>query len=83
MPKWNILPSNFSEVKKIVEKLGLTAEKIDYCPNGSMLYYKDDLGLRDCKFCHQLRYKTKRSNRAKGKEAPYARIHYLPIIPRL
>ena len=52
-PDENSLPSNFFEVKKIVGKLGLTAEKIDCCPNGCMLYYKDDLGLRDCKFYHQ------------------------------
>jgi len=78
----NVLPTNFSEVKKIVGKLGLTAEKIDCCPNGCMLYYKDDLDLHDCKFCHHPRYKTKRAKKEKGKEVPYARIHYLPIIPR-
>ena len=55
--------SKFSGVKKIVGKLGLTAEKIDCCPNGCMLYYKDDLGLRECKLCHHPRYKTKRSNK--------------------
>ena len=38
-PDGNSLPSNFSEVKKIVGKLGLTAEKIDCCPKGCMLYY--------------------------------------------
>ena len=75
----NSLPSNFSEVKKIVGKLGLTTEKIDCCHNGCMLYYyKDDLGLCDCKFYHHPRYKTKRSKKAKGKEVPYARMHYLP-----
>jgi len=82
-PDGNSLPSNFSEVKKIVGKLGLTAEKIDCCPNGCMLHYKNDLGLRDCKFYHHPRYKTKKSKKSKGKEVPYVRMHYLPIIPPL
>jgi len=51
-PDGNVLPSNFSEVKKIVGKLRLTVEKIDCCPNKCILYCKDDLDLRDCKFCH-------------------------------
>jgi len=80
-PDGNILLSNFFEVKKIVGKLRLTNEKIDCCPNGCMLYYKDDLRLRDCNFYHHPRYKTKRSRKAKGKEVPYARMYYLPIIP--
>jgi len=82
-PPRNALPSEFSEVKKIVGKLGLTVEKIDCCPNDCMLYYKDDLGLRECKLCHHPRHKTKRSKKVKGKEVPYARMHYLLIIPRL
>ena len=51
-PDGNRLPSNFSKVKTIMGKLGLTAEKIDCCPNNCMLYHKDDLGLRDYKFYH-------------------------------
>lgn len=66
-PPGNALPSKFSKVKKVVWKLGLTAEKIGYCPNGCMLYYRDDLGLRECKLCHHMRYKTNRSKKVKGK----------------
>ena len=54
-PLGNALPSKFSEVKKIVGKLGLTSEKIDCCPYGCMLFYKDDLGLRECKLFHHPR----------------------------
>ena len=54
-PPRNALPSKFSEVKKIVGKLRFTVEKIVGCPNGCMLYYKDDLGLHECKLCHHPR----------------------------
>ena len=63
----NILPSNFSEVNKIVGKLGLPTEKIDCSPNGCMFYNNDDLGLRDCKFCHHPRYKQKGQRTQRGK----------------
>lgn len=82
-PVDNHVPQKFSNAKKLVKKLGLTMTKIDYCPNVCMLYYKEDSNLETCKFCGQLRRKTRKSSRGKHKDISYARMHYLPLIPRL
>ena len=42
MPKNNTMVSNFYQVKRLVQKLGLSCLKIDCCPNGCMLYYKEN-----------------------------------------
>jgi predicted amino acid-binding ACT domain protein len=79
MPKDNLLVPNNYKAKKLVSKLGMGSEKIDCCIEGCMLYYKDDLLLKECRFCHAPRYKVCKD----GKEVPFQRMHYLPLIPRL
>ena len=56
---------------------------IDCCKNGCMLYYKEDTGLKECKFCGILRFKPKRDGIGKYKDVPESRMFYFPIIPRL
>ena len=80
-PQPNSVPKDFYQAKKLVSKLGLNSKKIDCCLNGCMLYYKYDADLTQCKFCESPRFKPKRS--ANGKDVPYKRMHYLPLIPRL
>lgn len=41
-PPNNLIPTDYYRTKKIVSKLGLTAEKIDCCVNGCMLFYTDE-----------------------------------------
>ena len=62
-------------------KLGLSAERIDYCPIACMLFYKDNVNLVTCKFCEHPRYRS--ASTSKGKGIAYKSMHYLPIIPRL
>ena len=56
---------------------------IDCCKNECMLYYKEDVGLKECKFCGMLRFKPKRDGIGKYKDVPESRMFYFPIIPRL
>ena len=42
MPTGNRVPNDFYHTKKLVSKLRLSRQKIDYCPNSCMLYYKND-----------------------------------------
>ncbi|XP_060210890.1 uncharacterized protein LOC132637885 [Lycium barbarum] len=70
---------NYYKAKTLVSKLGLSSVRIDYCENGCMLYYKDDVGLESCKFCGSNRFKQTRS----GKSVVVKEMHYLPLIPRL
>ncbi|GAU21906.1 hypothetical protein TSUD_34030 [Trifolium subterraneum] len=79
----NLIPSNFRETKKLTVGLGLSKVKIDCCIGGCMLYYKEDINLKECKFCNDSRYKTRCLSRKNSKDVPRKRLHYLPLIPRL
>ena len=82
-PPNNLVPEDFYRTKKIVSKLGLTAEKIDCCPDGCMLYNGEHKNDIECKFCGAPRYKTQKVGRGQYKKVPVKRMHYLPLIPRL
>lgn len=56
-PPDNKIPLNYYQAKKLISGLGLTSQKIDCCVNGCMLYYKADINMTECKFCHEPRYK--------------------------
>lgn len=45
------------KIKKLISKLKLYIEKIDYYINGCMLYYKDDTSLGEYKFYNAPWYK--------------------------
>jgi len=82
-PTPNRLPTSFADVKQRVKELGLDAIEIDCCRNGCMIYYKDDGGLTSCKFCQLDRFMPKKSGPGRYKNVPYAKMHYMPLIPRL
>ena len=64
VPKDNNLPKDFYQTKKKkVKELGLGCEKIHCCPNGCMLYYKDDAERTICKFCGHDKYKVVRNRK--------------------
>jgi hypothetical protein len=69
----SLIPSNFRETKKLVVGLGLSKVKIDCCIGGCMLYYKEDINLKECKFCNEPRYKTWRLCRKNSKDVPRKR----------
>ncbi|XP_025692615.1 uncharacterized protein [Arachis hypogaea] len=82
-PEGSAIPRDYYEAKKLVQKLGLKAIKIDCCSNNCMLYRKDDAALTSCKFCEAPRFKPISDGGCKSKRVPVRRMHYLPLIPRL
>ncbi|CAH9087468.1 unnamed protein product [Cuscuta europaea] len=51
LPRDNTVPRNYYETKKVVAELGLPVVKIDACPKGCMLFWKNDKKLEVCRFC--------------------------------
>lgn len=82
-PEGDKMPKNFYETKKLVAGLGLPYEQIECCINGCILYRKEYAQCTDCKFCNHPRWKPKRGSMGVEKNVPYARMHYLPLTPRL
>ena len=60
MPHDNIMPSDFYDMKKLVDNLGLPVVRIDICNRDCMLHWRDDENVESCKFYRQLRYKINR-----------------------
>jgi len=70
-------------LKGRVKELRLDYETIDCFPKGYMIYYKVDATLSACKFCGSGRYKSMRNPNGRNRPVPCAKMHYLPLIPRL
>ena len=79
LPPEHKVPKDLYQAKKLVRELGLPVEKIHMCPEGCMLYWKDDINAESCKFCGHGRYLT----RSGWKSIPHKVLRYLPITPRL
>jgi len=82
-PSESGIPKNYHQQLRKVRNLGMDVQEIDCCPNGCMLYYKYDAGLSTCKFCGHARQLPKNSNQQGHKDISCAKMHYLPLIPRL
>lgn len=57
LPNNNRMPKKFYQAKKTVAELGLSSMKIECCPKGCMLYYKENAALQSCKICGEERYR--------------------------
>jgi len=71
------------DAKSLVSKLGLEAKRIDYCVDGCMLYYDNDVALTECKFCNKHRYRAKTIGTSNRYPGLVKAMFYLPIILRL
>ena len=71
------------DAKSLVSKLGLEAKRIDYCVDGCMLYYDNDVALTECKFCNKPRYRAKTIGTSNRKPVPVKAMFYFHITPRL
>ncbi|XP_021766229.1 uncharacterized protein LOC110730712 [Chenopodium quinoa] len=79
-PEVNNMTETFYRTRKLIAWLELPHHKIDVCPNGCMLFLKENSDLEKCLTCKVNRYKTSRS---KSKKSPRKVLFYLPIAPRL
>ena len=55
-PNNNDMAGNYYEVKKLFASLELPLRKIDVCPNGYMLFWKERDDLDRCSICDEGRY---------------------------
>jgi len=55
-PDTNDMAGNYYEIKKLLIGLELPYIKIDVCPNGCMLFWKDNEFLETCSICEEGRY---------------------------
>lgn len=58
-------------------------KKNDCCEGGCMLYYKGDIYLTKCKFCHLSRYFPPKGDKGIYKNISRKRMFYLKTIPLL
>src|SRR4051812_18966078 len=88
-PDNNVLPVMNNEAMKVVCPLSLEVRKIHACVNDCMLCDGPDKDLRECRICHQPRYKRKLAkdkNKADDEiktGIPFKVVWYFPLIPRL
>jgi len=79
-PNNNDMVGNYYEIKKLLAGLELPHRKIDVCPNGCMLFWKETEGLDRCSICDEGRYlRTSKE----GRQIPRKQLLYFPIGPRL
>ncbi|CAH9097537.1 unnamed protein product [Cuscuta europaea] len=84
LPRDHNLPDSYYHMKQLMSKLGLPYIEIDACPEGCMLFWKDDEALEFCKFCGGNRYKPVPQSRKKPRNrSALSKLYYLPIAPRL
>ncbi|XP_042988717.1 uncharacterized protein LOC122316252 [Carya illinoinensis] len=86
LPPGASLPKNTYEVKKYMNELGLGYKKILVCPNGCMLFWKDNENLETCVVCGVSKWKQKESmddRSRKGKRSPAKILRWFPLKTRL
>ena len=69
------LPKSFYEMKQYIKVLGLSYEKIHFCPNNCVLFWEDYENLDECPVCNESRWK----NGDKKKKDPCKVLRYFQL----
>jgi len=81
------LPNDTYEAKKFIKDLGLGYEKIPACPNGCMLFWKDNEKLERCTKCGASKWKQTKNggddSSQISKRKPKKVLRWFPLKPRL
>ena len=77
----NKLVDTFYGTKKLLTGLEMPQERIDVCPKGCLLFWKDAAHLEKCEVCHADWYLKKKTLR--GKPIAKKQMIYFPITPSL
>lgn len=78
-PEGDKIMETVNEAKLLVSACTLLHHKIDVCPNGCMLFWKEAAHLQNCDLCKESRYEKN----SKGKPIAKRVLTYFPIAPRL
>jgi len=74
------MTETFYAIKKVPASLEIPHQRIDVCPKGCMLFWKDATHLDICEVCHAQSYRNKT---LKGKLIVKKEMIYFPLTPRL
>lgn len=79
-PNNNDMMGNYYEIKKLFAGLELPHRKMDVCPNGCVLFWKEADGLDRCSICDEGRHlRTSKE----GRQIPRKLLIYFPVGPQL
>ncbi|CAM8999536.1 unnamed protein product [Rhodiola kirilowii] len=79
LPRDNIYPGTYKDVKKVLKNLGLGYETIHACEHGCILYYKEFQDHVICPVCGSPRY----AQRGSKSKVPKKTVKYFPLTRRL
>jgi hypothetical protein len=85
LPKPHKMPKDMYPSRKMMSALDLKYEKIDICPDNSMLFWKEHANEKKCLECGQSRFievVTQDGGKVKM-EVAQKQLRYFPITPRL
>jgi hypothetical protein len=85
LPEGHCLPTSMYETKKILQDLKMNYEKIDCCPNGCLLFWKEFADDKYCSRCGASRYLEVKGPDGQTMQTKVAAniLRYLPFIKRI
>lgn len=79
LPEGHCLPDSFYKLRKPLQCIGLSYEKIHACRYDCVLFYKENKDLDHCPVCNASRWKSSRGQT----KVPVKVLRYFPLTPRL
>ena len=86
LPEGHCLPKTWHECKKIMRALSMDYIKIDCCPKGCLLFWKQFADDKYCSLCGASRYLESKGADGEAKvqtKVPASILRYLPFIKRI
>ena len=85
LPEGHCLPKSFHETKKLMKELNMDYERIDCCPKGCVLFWKQFAGDKYCSVCGASRYEEVKGKDGQVRQSKVAKkiLRYLPFIKRI
>jgi hypothetical protein len=76
LPKENVLPGSWKEVKKILSSIGMEYQIVHACVNDCMLFHGNNAHLTECSTCEEARYDSNVAYREGAQEISKVVSHY-------
>ncbi|KAF5441866.1 hypothetical protein F2P56_037196 [Juglans regia] len=83
LPSGASLPKTTYEAKKLMSDLELECVKIPVCPNGCMLFWKNNENRETCIFCQTSKWKQNADTNGRNKRSLAKVLRWFPLKSRL
>jgi len=85
LPKDHCLPKSLHETRRLMKGLNMDYQKIECCPKGCVLFWKQFADDKYCSICKASRYEevTGKDGQVRQSKIPAAILRYLPFIKRI